>query len=61
MHLPHNHDYHALGMPEDPIDLAEDLLKMGLYSPEAVALGERLTKAEMLDALFTDYVAGNDP
>lgn len=61
MHSPQEHDHQALGMPQDPIDLADDFYKMGLYSPEAVALGEKLAKAEMLDALFTDYVAGDDP
>ncbi|MCS6943789.1 MAG: ABC transporter substrate-binding protein, partial [Geminocystis sp.] len=61
MHSPHDHDHYVFGMPQDPIDLADDFLKMGLYSSEAVTLGEKLTKAEMLDALFMDYAAGNDP
>jgi len=60
-HLPEDHARFAEGMPQDPVDLVDDLLKMGLYKPEVSQLAESLTKAEMMEALFLDYTAGDDP
>jgi nitrate/nitrite transport system substrate-binding protein len=60
-HLPQDHARFAEGMPQDPVDLVDDLLKMGLCKPEVTTLAENLTKAEMIEALFLDYAAGNDP
>ncbi|AFY73796.1 ABC-type nitrate/sulfonate/bicarbonate transport system, periplasmic component [Synechococcus sp. PCC 7502] len=60
----HSEDEHwkyVSDMPSDPIALADDYLRMGLYKPEAIALGENLTKAEMMEALLIQNTAGDDP
>jgi nitrate/nitrite transport system substrate-binding protein len=60
-HLPEDHSPFLEGMPTDPVDMIDDLLKMGLYSPKSQELAEGLTQAEMMEALFIDNAAGDDP
>lgn len=60
-HPEDQHWRYVADMPSDPMDLAADYLKMGLYKPEAIALGENLTKAEMMEALFIENTTGDDP
>jgi nitrate/nitrite transport system substrate-binding protein len=60
-HAEDEHWKYTSDMPTDPIALADDYVKMGLYKPEAIALGENLTKAEMMESLFIQNTAGDDP
>ncbi|MDX1978149.1 MAG: CmpA/NrtA family ABC transporter substrate-binding protein [Pseudanabaenaceae cyanobacterium bins.68] len=59
-HLPEDHAEFLAGMPHDPINLIDDLVKMGHYNPEAVALADRMTQTELMEALFLESVAGNN-
>ncbi len=48
-------------MPSDPIELAEDLLKMGHYSAQSLGLAEAFTHAEFRKALLLQMVDRADP
>lgn len=47
-------------MPQDPTDLTDDLLKMGLYRPEVIQTAQRITRTEMMQSLLLKQVA-RDP
>lgn len=59
-HLPEDHWRYTEGMPHDPVDLVDDLLKMGLYQPDSLSLATNLTGAEFRKELFLQQVAGGD-
>lgn len=48
-------------MPQDPVDLIDDLVRMGLYRPETLNLADRLTQAEFRKTLFLQQIAGGNP
>ena len=60
-HLPQDHWQAAEGMPNDPAELINDLVRMGLYQPEVVALARTLTEVEMKEALLLRQVGGGNP
>ncbi|AFY70187.1 putative cyanate ABC transporter, substrate binding protein [Thalassoporum mexicanum PCC 7367] len=51
-HSTADHWQFANSMPTDPVDLTADLAKMSLIKPEAFSLADRITVAEMREALF---------
>ncbi len=57
-HLPGDHWRFLEGMPQEPADLIGDLIKMGLYKPQALSLADRWTRAELQQTLLPDAVAG---
>lgn len=59
-HLPLDHWRYAEGMPQDPVDLIDDLVKMGLYNSEALSLAGQLTEAEFRKELFLQQVVGGN-
>ncbi len=60
-HLPQDHWQAAEGMPHDPAELVNDLVRMGLYQPETLELAKTLTELEMKEALLLRQVGGGNP
>ncbi|MDX2273797.1 MAG: CmpA/NrtA family ABC transporter substrate-binding protein [Cyanobacteriota bacterium] len=60
-HLPQDHWQAAEGMPHDPAELMDDLVRMGLYQPEVLALAKTLTEVEMKEALLLRQIGGGNP
>lgn len=48
-------------MPQDPAALIDDLVKMRLYSPQALTVAESMTQAELRTALFVKMTAKGSP
>jgi nitrate/nitrite transport system substrate-binding protein len=48
-------------MPIDPAELMDDLIKMGLYQPEALKLARTLTEVEMKEALLLHQIGKGSP
>ena len=61
MHLAADHSKYIADMPQDPADLINDLLRMGLYKTEALSTAETLTGAELRKALFLRTVSQSNP
>ena len=57
-HLPQDHWQYTEGMPDNPIDLIDDFMKMGLYKPDALAMANSMTGAEFRKELFLQQVSG---
>ncbi|MEB3337359.1 MAG: CmpA/NrtA family ABC transporter substrate-binding protein [Leptolyngbyaceae bacterium] len=60
-HLPQDHWQAAEGMPQDPADMINDLVKMGLYKPEALGMAQSLTEVQMKEALLLRHIGGGNP
>ena len=60
-HLPQDHWQYTEGMPDNPIDLIEDLIKMGLYKADSLALATDLAGAEFRKELLLQQVSGGSP
>ena len=60
-HLPQDHWQAAEGMPHDPAELIDDLVRMGLYQPETLALARTITEVEMKEALLLRQIGGGNP
>ncbi|WP_126391615.1 CmpA/NrtA family ABC transporter substrate-binding protein [Pseudanabaena sp. ABRG5-3] len=60
-HLPQDHWQAAEGMPHEPSELINDLVRMGLYKPEALELAKTLTELEMKEALLLRQIGGGSP
>ncbi|MCU0565044.1 MAG: ABC transporter substrate-binding protein [Oculatellaceae cyanobacterium Prado106] len=60
-HFPEDHWQAAEGMPQEPSELIDDLVRMGLYKPETVALARTLTEVEMKEALLLRQIGGGNP
>lgn len=60
-HLPEDHWQAAEGMPHEPAELINDLIKMGLYKAETLELAQTLTTLEMKEALLLRQVGGGNP
>lgn len=59
-HLNQDHWEFAATMPQDPVDLMDDLIKMRVYKPEAIALADTINQAEIRKALFLKIAARGD-
>ncbi|MBF2026506.1 MAG: ABC transporter substrate-binding protein [Oscillatoriales cyanobacterium C42_A2020_001] len=57
-HLPTDHWKYTEGMPQDPVDLIDDLIKMGLYKSDVLSLANSLTGAEFRKELFLQQASG---
>ncbi|OLP18139.1 nitrate ABC transporter substrate-binding protein [Leptolyngbya sp. 'hensonii'] len=60
-HLPQDHWQFTEGMPQDPADLIQDLIKMGLYQQPVLDLAESLMDIELKEALLLQQVGGGNP
>ncbi len=60
-HLPQDHWQAAEGMPDNPADMINDLMRMGLYKPEVLELAKTLTTIEMKEALLLQQIGGGNP
>ncbi|MBD3883666.1 ABC transporter substrate-binding protein [Phormidium tenue FACHB-886] len=60
-HFPQDHWQAAEGMPHNPVELIDDLVKMGLYKPETLQLAKTLTEVEMKEALLLRQIGGGNP
>lgn len=60
-HLAADHLKYMADMPQDPVDLIEDLLRMGLYKSDALSLADTLTGVELRKALFLQTVSQGNP
>lgn len=60
-HLPQDHWEFLESMPQNPADWMSDLVKMGVYKPEAVDLANTLTQVEMREALLLKNIANGNP
>jgi len=60
-HLTRDHWEFMQTMPQDPVDMVDDLLKMGLYKPDAQRAGDRVNAHEMRKALLLKATAKGDP
>jgi len=48
-------------MPQEPADLVDDLIKMRLYQPQALAVADAISQAELRKALFVQMAAQGSP
>lgn len=60
-HLPQDHWNFLADMPSEPVDLIDDLVKMGVYQSPVLSLAETLTQAELRKALMLRLAADGDP
>ncbi len=60
-HLTQDHWEFMQTMPQDPIDMIDDLAKMGLYKDEAFAAADSVNAHELRKTLFMRMAAKGDP
>jgi len=60
-HLPVDHWKYTEGMPQNPVDLVDDLIKMGLYRADVLSLAHCLTGAEFRKELVLLQASGGSP
>lgn len=60
-HFADDHWKFIEGMPQDPVDLIDDLIKMGHYSEDALAFGTALTHAGFKKALLLRMIEQAPP
>ena len=60
-HFTQDHWKFAETMPQDPVDMIDDLIKMRLYKPEALAIADTISKAELRKELFLKMAARGNP
>lgn len=60
-HTQDQHWRYTSEMPQTASGLVDAYLQMGLYDRQTVALAENLSKAELMESLFIQNVAGEDP
>lgn len=59
-HLSRDHWEFASTMPSDPVDLIDDLVKMGLYKPSAFKAADAMAQSELRTALFLKMAGRGD-
>ena len=60
-HLTQDHWKFMATMPQEPVDMIDDLVKMRLYKPETLAIAETINQAELRKALFLNSAARGNP
>ncbi|GAB4380760.1 MAG: CmpA/NrtA family ABC transporter substrate-binding protein [Elainellaceae cyanobacterium] len=48
-------------MPQNPADWVDDLIKMGVYKPQALDLAQTMTEVELKEALLLRQIGGGNP
>lgn len=60
-HMTQDHWKFLQTMPQDPVDLIDDLVNMGIYKSESLNLADTLNRAELRKALFLKVAGKGDP
>ena len=60
-HLTQDHWEFMQTMPQDPIDMIDDLVKMGLYKSDQFAVADRVNQVELRQALFLKMAGKGSP
>jgi nitrate/nitrite transport system substrate-binding protein len=60
-HMTQDHWQFLQTMPQDPVDLIDDLVNMGIYKSESLNLADTLNRAELRKALFLKAAGKGDP
>ena len=60
-HLTQDHWEFMQTMPQDPIDMIDDLVKMGLYKSDQLAVADRVNQVELRQALFLKMAGKGNP
>ncbi|TVP64973.1 MAG: twin-arginine translocation signal domain-containing protein [Leptolyngbya sp. LCM1.Bin17] len=60
-HSPSDHGQVMADMPQNPAELVDDLVKMRLYRPEALAIADAISQAELRTALFVKMTGHGKP
>jgi len=61
LHPSQNHQTVMADMPQEPVDLVDDLVKMRLYRPEALAMADTISQAELRTALLIKMAGQGKP
>ncbi|MFS8855285.1 ABC transporter substrate-binding protein [Synechococcus sp. H55.7] len=60
-HAPQDHSEFLASMPQSPADLADDLIKMGVYRPQVLKLADQISRTEMLETLVLERFSRRNP
>ena len=60
-HMTQDHWKFLQTMPQEPVDLIDDLVKMGIYKSESLNIADTLNRAELRKALFLKAAGKGDP
>lgn len=60
VHFTRDHWQHLATMPSDPVEMIDDLAKMGLYKPNAFTLAQSISQAELRKQLFLKAACKGD-
>ncbi|MBE9180059.1 ABC transporter substrate-binding protein [Oculatella sp. LEGE 06141] len=60
-HFPQDHWEFLESMPQSPTDMVSDLIKMGIYKPQALDLAHTMTQVELREALLLHQISGGNP
>ena len=60
-HFSTDHSEFMQSMPQDPVDLVDDLVKMGIYKENQFRVAETINTYELRQALFLKRVGQNNP
>ncbi len=61
VHFTSDHSQFMESMPQDPVDMVDDLVKMGLYKTNQLRAADTVNTYELRKALFLKRVGRNDP
>lgn len=61
VHFTSDHSQFMESMPQDPVDMVDDLVKMGLYKTNQLRAADTVNAYELRKALFLKRVGRNDP
>ncbi|TVQ11847.1 MAG: ABC transporter substrate-binding protein [Leptolyngbya sp. DLM2.Bin27] len=61
VHFSSDHSQFMESMPQDPVDMVDDLVKMGLYKENQLRAADTVNAYELRKALFLKRVGRNDP
>jgi nitrate/nitrite transport system substrate-binding protein len=59
-HMTQDHWQYLKTMPQEPVELIDDMRKMGLYGEESLEIADTLNQAEMRKALFLKLAGKGD-
>ena len=60
-HMTQDHWKYLQTMPQDPVDLIDDLIKMGIYKDESLNIADTINRTEIKKALFLKVAGKGDP
>lgn len=61
-HLTNDHSrFMADEMPQDPLEMIDDLIKMGVYKPQAFDFADRINSADLRKELFLKMMSRGNP